>query len=354
MVELYSAAVIQSSIRVSHGAHDVAEAIRANLKRNTELIDYIEGEGRLGGAKLVVFPEFFLTGAPEGFGKSFRTLKGYQDICIEIPGEYTDVLAKKAAQYGIYIVGNSYERDESLPGRVLNTDYIIDPRGRIALKYRKLNAAGTGFVVTTNPPDIYDEYVKRYGEDSLFPVLDTDIGKLGCMTCFDVNFPEVARILAMRGAEIICMPTGDTYSAHFHELFRIARARENSVYVVCASHGDTNESIRPKYQQRGYSNIIDYRGNVIEVIDGPGEAVISAQIDIDALRRFRSTPSSYNLLPQVKAEFYAKYYAKSQLWPLNVFLERPIMDTKEGLSAQKRVIDRMLSKMAPETAVVSR
>jgi predicted amidohydrolase len=181
-----------------------------------------------------------------------------------------------------------------------------------------------------------------YGDDAFFPVIDTPLGRLACMTCFDVYFPEVARILAMRGAEIICMPTGEASSfGPEMELLRRARALENSVYLLCANHGDTIGSPRPINQQWGHSIILDYKGRILTVIPAPGEAVTSALIDVEALRRFKRAPhGGSNLLPQVKSQFYAKFYAKSDLWPLDAHLTTPIQDKSDGVKVLQRVIER--------------
>ena len=272
-------------------------------------------------------------------------------ISMAIPSGYTDILAAKAVEHGMYVVGNGFEADESWPGRVFNCSYVIDPKGKVALKYRKVNDMA-GRVANTNTPDVYSEYARRHGDESFFPVLDTEIGRLACMTCFDVYFPEVARILAMRGAEIIAMPTGEPYSLSPEmETLRKSRAIENSVYLACANHGETIGSPRPAGQQRGRSVILDYRGHVVQMIDGPGEAVTSGMVDLEALRKFRGSPHGLNLLPQVKSQFYAA----ADLWPLDAFLHEPISDKGDGTEVLKNVIRKRGARPAgPSTGTQSR
>lgn len=332
--------MIQSSVNVVRSREKKDAVIRANLKRYTELLDYL-AEDPLYCPKLAVFPEFFLTGVPEAIeGRQGRRLEDYKMISIEIPSDHTDALAAKAVELGMYIVGNSFESDPTWPGRIFNCSYVLNPNGKIAIKYRKINDF-PGRVANTNVAEIYSEYVKRYGIDSFFPVIDTEIGKLACMTCFDLYFPEIARILAMRGAEIIAMPTGEPYSLSYEmEALRRARAIENNVFLLCANHGDTLGGSRPVNQQRGHSVILDYRGNVLQLIDGPGEAVTSANIDVEALRSFRRTPNGLNLVPQVRSEFYAKFYERADLWRNDVFLKNPISAKEDVTKALESVIKR--------------
>ncbi len=330
-------------MRVVRSSEDKDRTIRENLQRNAELIDYL-GEDPLYHPKLAVFPEFFLTGVPEAIeGTKGRRLQDYEMASIEIPSDYTDILAAKAVEHGMFLVGNSFESDPSWPGRVFNCSYMLSPQGKIIIKYRKINNVA-GRVANTNSPDVFSEYVKKYGVDSFFPIADTEIGKLACMTCFDVYFPEVARIFAMKGAEVIAMPTGEPYAlSHQMEILRRARAIENNLFVVCANHGDTLRSPRPANQQRGHSVILDYRGNILEMIDGPGEAVVSATIDIESLRRFRRSASGFNLVPQVKADFYSKFYSKANLWQTDMFLENPIKEKEDVARALQRVIQKWQS-----------
>ena len=96
------------------------------------------------------------------------------------------------------MAGNTFELDPDWPGRVFNTSFIIDERGEVILKYRKHNDA---FVpVNTHPGDVYTQFVERYGEDALFPVVDTSIGRLACMTCYDVAIPRGGSMSCAEGS----------------------------------------------------------------------------------------------------------------------------------------------------------
>lgn len=333
MVKPYCVACIQSDMRVVESAAEKDEIIGKNISRDLELIDFACGDVRFGKTEMVVFPEFFLTGVPED-----RTWEGYMMRSIKVPGKETDRFAEKAVEHGVYIVAGVFEIDDIWPDRCFNTSFIMDPKGDIILKYRKHN--DTQVCINTNPGDMYSEYVSKYGEDALFPVVDTPLGKLGCLTCYDVGFPEIARILTLQGAEVILMPTGDPFAISTqHELFRRARALENMVYLVSTNHGKHLASKRPEHQQRGYSQIIGYNGEIMSCVDGSGEAVIWGIIDIESLRQRRARIDLFNYLACFRASLYAKYYAKADCWPLDTWNERPKKNKEEVFALSDKIVD---------------
>lgn len=330
-LDQFLATCVQTTTKIVTDAATKDAVIAENLERCLELIDYICAEPRYY-SKLVVFPEFFLTSPPES-----RTIEDYLMRSIEIPGPVTEAIGRKARQYGIYVVGNSFEIDPDWPGRVFNTSYIIGPTGEVILKYRKLNDVQAYIPTSTNPGDVYTEYVERYGYDALFPVVDTEIGRLACMTCYDINFPEVARCLALKGAEILCMCTGEGYSfsRKFH-LLRQARAYENACYIVMANHGRFIGP-RPEFQQRGYASIIDPRGEIVEQADGPGECTVTGLIDLEGLRKQRSRVDFFNFLVGLRASLYAPVYQNAPCWPLDGWKDHPIQRNAEAVEMGERV-----------------
>jgi predicted amidohydrolase len=139
------------------------------------------------------------------------------------------------------------------------------------------------------------------------------------------------------------MPTGEPYNVPEMELFRRARAIENSVYVISSNHGVTLGSPRPEGQQRGHSIIIDFKGRILQIIDGTGEAITTAEIDIESLRRHKRNLSPGNSLPRLRASLYAKFYSKANLWPLNLGKEKPLKDRAEALETMTEVIKKFYS-----------
>ena len=127
-----------------------------------------------------------------------------KDIAITLPGPETDVLSEKARQWGIYIIAQAKVIEpEIVKDRFFNTAFIIDPNGEIIHRHRKsrvFTAEGS-----TTPFDVLDVWEEKVGKDlqAFYPVVDTPIGRIGTLVCFEGRFPESGRLLALNGAEII-------------------------------------------------------------------------------------------------------------------------------------------------------
>jgi len=139
----------------------------------------------------------------------------YVEVSEPIPGPSTEYLGQLGKEYNMYIVAGIYEREGPV---VYNTSVLIDRDGKLAGKYRK----------TALPREEIEGGITPGDE---FPVFDTDFGRIGMMICWDVFFPEVARQIALKGAEIIFMPIwgGDLTLAK-------ARAIENQIYLVSSTY----------------------------------------------------------------------------------------------------------------------
>ena len=202
MTEPFNLTVVQSSVRpVFKGDSGFRrDALQENLERACDQVRMVH---KYFKSKIVVFPEFFLQGFDLG-----RSNEEWIEASVRIPGPQTQALGAAAKAAGCYVAAMLYEVMDEFPGRYWNTAVIIDPAGNVALTYRKLYAM-TG---KTRPGDVYQEYMRRFGgPQSLFPVLRTPYGNLGCLICYDVNFPEVARCLALQGAEILLHCSSETY-----------------------------------------------------------------------------------------------------------------------------------------------
>ncbi len=167
-----------------------------------------------------------------------------------VPGPATELLAQQARQYKSYIATSLLESDAD---RVYITAVLLDREGRLAGKFRKIHL-----------PLAEVEDGVTSGSD--YPVFATDFGRVGLLVCWDNWFPEAARILRLKGAEILLWPlAGDGDARHFDIISR-ARAIDNGVYVVASSgHGST-------------SRIVDPDGNVLaEAADG----LATADLDLN-------------------------------------------------------------------------
>lgn len=338
MIEPYSIAVIQATKIAprSGGLAKLEENVNKNLSHFCDLIDMCCGGNVLASTdlsltdpvKLVTFGEFAITGAyapPESTDHRFNNEEVIKHLAITIPGRETEVLAKKAKQHGIYLAAVNFEADPEWPEFHFNTAFIINPEGKVILKYRK--------TLTNNPAecsctahDIIDRYTnpitKKYDP---FPVVDTAIGRFGCMICADLASPEIPRIYSMKGADVVLhLTSGNAHAAGgprpigIIEAIKRVRAWDNAIYFVQSNWGPTIGSLLPTAVS-GHSAIIDYQGNLLAESDDSNEIVVRAIIDIEACRKYRKL-FYRNPLTQMRNELYTPYYNRT-VYPPNSFLE---------------------------------
>mgnify|MGYP000520266807 CR=1 FL=1 len=202
-----------------------------------------------------------------------------------------ETLRDAAVRYGIYLcTGTMAIRREAGFG---NTAFLIAPSGDILLEYSKthlfdvnlenLSFRESSFIVPGNSVE----------------VARTPLGVIGILVCYDIRFPEIARMLALRGAEIIIVPAAfntTTGPAHWHVMFR-ARAIENQLYVMAASQARTPASA---YEAYGHSMVVDPWGNVVAEADDD-ETVVYAELKAETLEETRRR---LPLLMQRRPELY--------------------------------------------------
>lgn len=149
----------------------------------------------------------------------------YEQVAEPVPGPATEQFGELARRRKTYIVAGLTERE----GRAIyNTAVLIDREGRIAGKYRKVYIPR-------------EEVEGGITPGSSYPVFDTDFGRVGVMICWDVEYADPARALAVQGAEVILMPIWDGTATLIQ-----ARAMENRVFLVTSSYGDPCIILDPK------------------------------------------------------------------------------------------------------------
>jgi len=127
---------------------------------------------------------------------------GAFDLAEPIPGPSTDFFADVARRCGVVLVGSLFER--RAPGLCHNTAVVFDKDGSIAGKYRKMHIP--------DDPAYYEKFYFTPGDLGFCPI-DTSVGRLGVMVCWDQWYPEAARLMALRGAEILVYPTAIGYES---------------------------------------------------------------------------------------------------------------------------------------------
>ena len=233
--------------------------------------------------KLVVVPEYFLTSYP--LGETLPSWAAKAAIAPDGP-EYAR-LGDLCRDTGIYFSGNAYETDLHFPGFYFQTSFIIDDSGNTVLRYRRLVS-----MFAPTPHDLWDRYLQIYGLDGVFPVADTPLGKLACVASEEILYPEIARTLALRGAEVLLHSSSEVASPRLtpKDIAKRARAFENSVWLVSANSAGIRDADIPENSVDGMSKVVDYLGEV-RAEAGYGESMVAnATIDLAASRRHRCKP----------------------------------------------------------------
>ena len=219
------------------------------------------------GAALVVFPETAEYIGPDMAGHASP-----------VPGEITERFSDMARKNGVWLhTGSITEKYEK---KTRNLSMLFSPDGRGAASYRKLHM----FDVNVEEGPSYRE------SDEILPgetvcLADTDLGRLGLSICYDLRFPQVYRLMADHGAEMLIVSanfTDSTGEAHWEPLLR-ARAIENTCYVLaCGQCGQ-----KPAFKAHGHSMVIDPWGRILAEA-GDKEEILYAEISSEVLKKTRN------------------------------------------------------------------
>ena len=295
MTSLYYAAACQTDFACPSTRDEIAERTSRMCKmaENT-----IIGYEPFHDVRLLVFPEF-AHAAP--IYDSVAKLR--KRLAVPLPNEHTDRYQKLCQQYGCYIqTGTFLEADPDFPDTVFNTTALIGPGGILSC-YRKVNP-WIPWELHASPHDIEDY------DTQAFPVVETELGRLGVAICYDWLFPETIRQIAFNGAEVILRvsaymdPWGATPPMDWWTLFNRVRAVENTTYVVAANQG-ASLTHYPPFSWPGGSMVVDYDGRILAQADaGPGEKVVVAPVDIAALRHERERRTGHDMRAHLRAEMY--------------------------------------------------
>ncbi|HEX6246820.1 MAG TPA: carbon-nitrogen hydrolase family protein [Nocardioidaceae bacterium] len=219
---------------------------------------------------LVVFPEVMM----RDFGKPGSDVSKFAE---DLDGPFVERLAELAATHDVTLVAGMFERSQD-PARPYNTLVVVGPGG-LRASYRKIH--------------LYDSFGYKESDRLLAGetepvVVEVDGFQVGLMTCYDLRFPELARALVDRGAELVVVPAawvaGPRKVDHWRTLL-VARAIENTVYVAAAG--------QPGPRYTGHSMVVSPRGEVVEA--GDDDRFVSATVDRRDLDEVRAeNPSLAN------------------------------------------------------------
>lgn len=310
--------------------------IASRVDRMLELIEQaVTGYEPFFDVRLVVFPEF-AHAAP-----IYPTVEELLDnLAVPIPNEHTQRYQEKASKLNIYIqTGSFLESDDRWPRHVFNTTCLIGPDG-IVSKYRKVHT-WIPWEVHTSPHDLADY------DEPMFPVADTEIGKIGTAICYDWLFPEAIRQLSLGGAELLIRisaymdPWGTAQPLDWWTIVNRVRALENMAYVVAVNQAASLKNY-PPFSWPGGSMIIDYDGRLLAQAEpGAGEKIVVGPIDLAALRAERQRRRGHHMLAHMRTEAYTAY--RHQIYPAGrgsnsvISVESNEASTRQGHEALKRI-----------------
>jgi predicted amidohydrolase len=248
-------------------------------KHNIETMNKIINQAKQRKADLVAFPELSLTG--------YVVRDRAYELSETVPnGPSVRQIEEIAKKENVHMIFGMIEKSAKASAVLHNTAVLIGPKGYIG-KYQKM------YLPTHS---VFEE--KRYFRPGYqTPVFETEIGKLGMFICYDVYFPEVARMLSLKGAKlIVCISASPSVRRGFFETLTAARAMENTVFVAFANLAGIEDGL----QFWGGSRIIAPSGNVISQAKYDEDDLITARINYSDLTRVQAwIPTLRDLRPEI-------------------------------------------------------
>jgi len=267
MLEEINVALAQISCKVGDKKH--------NLKTMEKNIQ----EAKKEGADLVVFPELALT------GYVCRDLT--YELAEPVPkGQSIRQMGLIAKRENVHIIFGMIETNPRASAVLHNTAVLVGPKGFIG-KYQKM------YLPTHS---VFEE--KRYFRSGYqTPVFETQIGKIGLVICYDIYFPEITRLLRVKGSQLIaCISASPSTRREFFEILTTARAIENTVFVAFSNRAGVEDGL----QFWGGSRIIAPSGSVISQAKYDEEDLIMARINYSDTTRIEAfVPTLRDLRPEL-------------------------------------------------------
>ncbi len=261
-----------------------ASPVVFDRERTIEKLSALTHEAAQQGAKLVLFPEAFISAYPRGldFGAvvGSRTDAGREDYrrywesSVDVPGPAFDRLSRTARSNNVYLVVGVMERDA---GTLYCTVLFFAPDGTFLGKHRKLM------------PTASERLVWGYGDGSTLPVFATPLGKLGAVICWENYMPLLRTTMYSKGIELYCAPTADSRDSWLATVRHIAV--EGRCFVLSCNQFQRRRDYPSDYHThfgddpdtvmcRGGSCIVDPFGNFLAGPNTEGEAILIAEIDL--------------------------------------------------------------------------
>ena len=248
-------------------------SVNREYERNIKTIIKYMSDAKQNGADILLLPECFITG---------------YDLTIDNASAITEndlaPLCEKAKELRIGLVATALTQGKSNPQ---NSAFVISKDGKILMKYAKVHTC-----------DFADEKVLESGTE--FKVCDFDGVKIGIMICYDREYPESARVLMLKGAEIILVPN-DCGSMRPRLQALSTRAYENMCGVAMANPNGENAGNSCAYSPICWDRNGECIDNTLLLADAETEGLFYADFDMDAIRAYREREMMGNTFRKVKA-----------------------------------------------------
>lgn len=252
-------------------------------ERTLEKVRSLAGEAARAGARLVLFPEAFVSGYPRGmdFGAVVgarsdagrEEFRRYWESSVDVPGPAVDELSKIARENDTYLVVGVVERDG---GTLYCTILFFTPDGSFVGKHRKIMPTGS------------ERLVWGFGDGSTMPVFETELGKLGAVICWENYLPLMRAAMYAKGIELYCAPTADARDSWIASMRHIAV--EGRCFVLSCNQFNRRRDFPADYRCslsddpeaivcRGGSCIVDPFGNFLTGPAMESETILTAEID---------------------------------------------------------------------------
>jgi omega-amidase len=233
--------------------------------------EIVHKAGKEHNPDLIVFPELcnsgYVRGREQAEFKEFS--KNYFKTAEKIPGLFTQKLCEHARDCNVYLAIGLLEAHPIVNGTLFNSAILIDPKGEIRDIYRKVHIPG--------------EEKHFFYSGNQFRVLKTEIANMGIMICADNSFPESARILTLKGAEIICVlyarPRGLGADAGLYARIASCRAYENNNFLIACNRVGIENGVTFE----GRSCICGPDGGFLAISEQETEEIIWADLKAEAL-----------------------------------------------------------------------
>jgi len=236
-----------------------------NKERNLKQISEQASKARRKNVDLLIFPELHLTG--------YTMRDEVSHLAEPIPGPSTRKVETIAREHRVHVIFGMPEESE-VKGVIHNTAVFVGPKGLIG-KYRKIHLPTRS---------VFEE--RRYyrpGQDA--SVFKTDIGIIGLNICYDLYFPELTRLQALQGAElVVCISASPGLRRRFFEGFCLSRAMENAVYLAYVNRVGIEEGL----QFWGGSRVIAPNGSVLAQCKYDVEEFQICKVDLGEVSRARA------------------------------------------------------------------